>query len=63
MRHRNISAAIQGKFQSLLFDAATAPAGEGGRTQLFEAVVSLLAELASRKPVAVLVDDLQWVDR
>ncbi|MFT3956734.1 MAG: AAA family ATPase [Piscinibacter sp.] len=44
-------------------------AGEGsvqgrpvGREQLFDAAAELLAGLAQRQPLALLVDDLQWID-
>ncbi|WP_395703868.1 ATP-binding protein, partial [Aquabacterium sp.] len=38
--------------------------GEGGhsREQLFEATAALLAALAQQQPIALLVDDLQWID-
>jgi class 3 adenylate cyclase/tetratricopeptide (TPR) repeat protein len=36
---------------------------EGGRYRLFEAVASLLAEVAAAHPVLVILDDLQWADR
>jgi DNA-binding SARP family transcriptional activator len=35
---------------------------DGGRTQLFEALVHLTLVLASRSPVVLFIDDLQWVD-
>jgi DNA-binding SARP family transcriptional activator len=63
VRTSTIAAATRAQLRPLIFDAAGAPASkEGDRVQLFAAVVSLLAELASRAPLAVLIDDLQWVD-
>jgi DNA-binding SARP family transcriptional activator len=40
------------------------PGGEGAtnREQLFDAAAELLASLATRQPLAVLIDDLQWID-
>jgi DNA-binding SARP family transcriptional activator len=32
------------------------------REQLFDAAAALLGELAARQPLAVIVDDLQWID-
>jgi DNA-binding SARP family transcriptional activator len=37
-------------------------AGNVSREQLFEATADLLAALSRRQPLAVLVDDLQWMD-
>ena len=63
IRNRTIPAAIRANLQPLIFDSVdTSTPKEGDRIQLFEAVVSLLTELSSRNPVAVLFDDLQWVD-
>jgi class 3 adenylate cyclase/tetratricopeptide (TPR) repeat protein len=36
---------------------------EGGRYRLFEAVASLLADVAAAHPVLVVLDDLQWADQ
>lgn len=38
------------------------PVGELNREQLFDATAALLDELAARQPLAVVVDDLQWID-
>ena len=63
IRKKTIPAAIRANLQPLIFDSVdTSTPKEGDRIQLFEAVVSLLTELSSRNPVAVLFDDLQWVD-
>jgi DNA-binding SARP family transcriptional activator len=63
VRNSAISTATRAELQPLILDAANDPAPkEGDRIQLFAAVVSLLGELASRTPIAVLIDDLQWVD-
>jgi DNA-binding SARP family transcriptional activator/predicted ATPase len=60
---RTIQAATRARLQPLIFDSVDTPAPkEGDRIQLFEAVVSLLTQLSSRAPIAVLIDDLQWVD-
>jgi DNA-binding SARP family transcriptional activator len=37
-------------------------AGAVSREQLFDAAAALLAEIAARQPLAVIVDDLQWID-
>ena len=39
------------------------PPVDDGRLQLFEAVASALAGLATRSPVLVLLEDLHWADR
>src|SRR5262249_17185313 len=63
IRNGTISAVTRAALQPLIFDRASAPAPkEGDRVQLFSAIVSLLAERASRAPIAVLIDDLKWVD-
>ena len=63
IRNRTIPAALRAKLQPLIFDSVdNSTPKEGDRIQLFEAVVSLLTQLSSRTPVAVLFDDLQWVD-
>ncbi len=38
------------------------PIGTVSREQLFEAAAALLDGLAARQPLAVVVDDLQWID-
>ncbi|HSW21345.1 MAG TPA: AAA family ATPase, partial [Burkholderiaceae bacterium] len=38
------------------------PVGAVSREQLFDAVASLLSLLAQRQPLAIVVDDLQWID-
>ena len=54
IRNRTIPAAIRANLQPLIFNSVdTSTPKEGDRIQLFEAVVSLLAELSSRNPVAV----------
>ncbi|MBV8987216.1 MAG: AAA family ATPase [Solirubrobacterales bacterium] len=35
----------------------------GGREQLFEAVYRVLARLAERRPVLLIVEDVHWIDR
>lgn len=45
--------------QSLL---ASAAGGGGARFRLFDAVATLLTNLAERAPVLVVLDDLQWAD-
>jgi DNA-binding CsgD family transcriptional regulator len=35
----------------------------GGREQLFEAVYRVLARLAQRRPVLLIVEDVHWIDR
>jgi DNA-binding SARP family transcriptional activator len=35
---------------------------DGGRTQLFSAVQALLADLCRANPLALIIDDLQWID-
>jgi DNA-binding SARP family transcriptional activator len=58
-----IPAATRAELQPLMFDAADVPAPrEGDRVRLFAAIVALLSELSLRTPLAILVDDLQWVD-
>jgi tetratricopeptide (TPR) repeat protein len=58
-----ISVAKWPQLQPLIVDVGHAPSPtDGDRVQLFAAMVSLLSELSSRAPVAVLIDDLQWVD-
>ncbi|MGO9083196.1 MAG: helix-turn-helix transcriptional regulator [Streptosporangiaceae bacterium] len=51
----------------LLPDGGAAPAGsepgEIARQQLFGAVLGLLAELAGRAPVLLVMEDLHWADR
>ena len=39
------------------------PPADDGRLQLFEAVASLLAELAEDAPLLVVLEDLHWADR
>jgi DNA-binding SARP family transcriptional activator len=49
----------------VLAQAAPLLGGSGGaisREQLFDAAAALLSGLAQRQPLAVLVDDLQWID-
>ena len=63
VRNSAISAATRAELQPLMFDAADVPAPrEGDRVRLFAAIVSLLSELSLRTPIAILIDDLQWVD-
>lgn len=58
-----ISDSTWAELQPLILDAGYEPTRKmGDRVQLFAAVVSLLIELSSLAPVAVLIDDLQWVD-
>jgi DNA-binding SARP family transcriptional activator/tetratricopeptide (TPR) repeat protein len=62
-RDLTISDATWAELQPLILDASYEPTAKmGDRVQLFAAVVSLLTELSSRAPVAVLIDDLQWLD-
>jgi DNA-binding CsgD family transcriptional regulator/tetratricopeptide (TPR) repeat protein len=47
-----------------LWPVAAASGGVvGGREQLFEAVYRVLARLAERRPVLLVVEDVHWVDR
>jgi DNA-binding CsgD family transcriptional regulator len=39
------------------------PPADDGRLQLFEAVAALLAELAERAPLLLVLEDLHWADR
>ncbi|WP_369140665.1 helix-turn-helix transcriptional regulator [Modestobacter versicolor] len=39
------------------------PPADDGRLQLFEAVASLLAELAADQPLLLVLEDLHWADR
>ena len=58
--------ATQGMEASVLAQAAPLLAGrspgDGSRERLFDAAMALLCELASRRPVALTLDDLQWID-
>ncbi|WP_276518542.1 ATP-binding protein [Crossiella equi] len=47
----------------VLGPAGGAPAGAGAQFRLFEQVVAVLAEVAARRPVLLLLDDLHWADR
>lgn len=38
------------------------PGADNGRFRVFETITALIAEEASRQPVVVVVDDLQWAD-
>jgi len=40
----------------------SAAAASGGRGQLFDAAAALLRELAARQALALVLDDLQWID-
>ncbi len=63
LRNRTIPTGIRTRLQPLIFDSAdTSAPKEGDRIHLFEAVASLLTRLSSRTTIAVLLDDLQWVD-
>jgi hypothetical protein len=62
VRTSTISAATRAQLAPLILDAGAPAPKESDRFQLFAAVVALLAELAKRAPIAVLIDDLQWVD-
>ena len=42
---------------------ARRPVVDGGRLQLFESVAALLAELAARTPLLVVLEDVHWADR
>ncbi|MEU8074579.1 BTAD domain-containing putative transcriptional regulator [Catellatospora citrea] len=42
--------------------ALPAPFDNGARFRLFEQVVALVADVARRRPVAIVIDDLQWAD-
>ncbi len=58
-----IPTATRAELQPLMFDATNASVSRAGdRVQLFAAVVSLLADLSSRAPIGILIDDLQWID-
>ncbi|TDV48739.1 ATP-binding protein [Actinophytocola oryzae] len=57
---------LGGELGSLLETRAdqAAPAASGGRAQfrLFEEVVTVIGQAATRRPVVLVVDDLQWAD-
>ncbi len=38
------------------------PDGEAGRARLFQAVLSVLQDVAARRPVVVVLEDLHWAD-
>ncbi len=50
------------KLGLLLPELGAAGDGPGDRGQLFEAVVDLLRDIASRRPTVIMLDDIQWID-
>ena len=61
--HGTIPAPLRAELRPLIFDVSNSPAPkEGDRVRLYAAVVSLLHEMSARKAVAILIDDLQWMD-
>lgn len=50
------------KLGLLLPELGAAGDGPGDRVQLFEAIVDLLREIASERPTAIMLDDIQWID-
>jgi DNA-binding SARP family transcriptional activator len=50
------------KLGLLLPELGAAGDGPGDRAQLFEAVVDLLRDIASKRPTAIMLDDIQWID-
>ena len=61
--HGTISAQLRAELRPLIFDVSSSPVPEeGDRVRLYAAVVSLLHEMSARKSVAILIDDLQWMD-
>jgi DNA-binding SARP family transcriptional activator/predicted ATPase len=58
---RAMPEAIRVALSPLLADSEAAPVGSD-RGRLFTALVALLQELSVRHPVALLIDDLQWID-
>ncbi len=58
-----ISDVTRAGLRPLTFETGVASsASEGDRARLFAAVSSMLTELSSRTPMAVLIDDIQWID-
>jgi DNA-binding SARP family transcriptional activator len=58
-----ISGATWAGLQPLTFEATlSSSVNEGDRARLFAAVMSMLTELSSRTPIAILIDDIQWID-
>jgi DNA-binding SARP family transcriptional activator/tetratricopeptide (TPR) repeat protein len=58
-----LAAPLQRELAPLLSELGPAPAGSGGRTRLFDAVLQFLAGRgAGGAPTALLLDDLQWID-
>src|SRR5690606_23633257 len=54
--------ALRPELAPLLPELGSAPQEARDRNQLFDAVVRLLAELAQRGIVVVVLDDIQWLD-
>jgi DNA-binding SARP family transcriptional activator len=50
------------KLSLLLPELGAAGDGPGDRAQLFEAVLDLLRKIASERPTAIMLDDIQWID-
>jgi DNA-binding SARP family transcriptional activator len=54
---------LREELRPLIFGADGSPtAKEGDRVRLYSAVVALLRALSAQAPIAILTDDLQWID-
>jgi DNA-binding SARP family transcriptional activator len=62
LAHEDVPAALAQDLGPLLPGLVDTPSPAGDRTRLFDAAASLFAGLAGGRPVALLIDDLQWAD-
>ncbi|HEX7049729.1 MAG TPA: AAA family ATPase [Longimicrobiales bacterium] len=60
--HERIPPELRAEIAPLLPELGAPPAEQADRNRLFEAVVMLLAHHAEDRPLAVALDDLQWLD-